>query len=173
MLTFDTQGQAVLLTTEAAEPGEFIEPISRWIRQRERIGKCIAATCAGCARLTYVVPTSSPAPAECSDCAHRRELAARPLRERWFDSVASWFVWWVLAALVLPIGALAMLPATPWLDEWNGWLATLAFVILAPLPFAVGYLLPDRKSPASPSGPRGAEPPRQAVPLRNRRKRKR
>jgi hypothetical protein len=149
VLTFDADAKAILLTSEAASPDEFIEPIAHWIKRRERIGKCIPMSCASCGRRTFVIPTTgaTSATAECSECAQKRARAARSLRERWFDSVPGWFFWWFVVALLLSTGSLALLPHTPWLDEWGNWLATLAFVILVPLPFAVGYLLPDRKAP--------------------------
>lgn len=153
VLTFDASGNGVLLTSEAASPDEYIDPIAHWIKQRERIGKCIPATCASCGRRTFVIPTTgaTPTSAECSKCAERRARAARSWRERWFDSLPGWFFCWFVAALVLSTGTLALLPQTPWLDRWGNWLTTLAFVILVPLPFALGYLLPDHKTSQPPT----------------------
>lgn len=170
VLTFDANGKAVLLTSEATSPDPFIEPIEHWVQQRERIGKCIPASCATCGRHTFVMATtgSIPAGAECTNCLQKRMRAARSLRERWFESVPGWFFWWFVASLVLSTGTLAFVPHTPWLDEWGNWVATLAFVILVPLPFAVGYLLPDHKAPQARAQDAQSQPRRAAKQRRNR-----
>lgn len=146
VLTFDTQGRAVLLTSEAATPDEFIEPIERWIRRRERIGRCIVSSCADCGSRTFDWPTDPPAASvACTECVRRRQRAARSMRERWFDALPTWFAAWFCACVPLSIATFVLMPQTPWLDEWVGWLGTLFIFVLAALPFGIGYLLPGRR----------------------------
>lgn len=153
VVTFDDRGKSVLLTTEASLPAEFVEPIAGWIRGRTYVGKCIPASCTTCGRRHHVAPSAAPSPggAECADCARARVLANRSLRERWNEGVVKWYVWWVIGSIVVVPVSLAFLPETPWLDEWQGWLGTLAIVIFAVLPFGIGALLPDRKLLGLPS----------------------
>ena len=146
VLTFDTHGRALMLTSEAATPDEFIEPIARWIQRRERIGRCIVSLCSGCGSRTFDWPKNLPAASvACADCARRRQRAARSMRERWFDALATWFAAWFCVCMLLSIGTFALIPQTPWLDDWAGWLGTLFIFVLAALPVGIGYLLPDRR----------------------------
>ncbi len=171
VLTFDAQGQGLLLTCGAASPDEFIAPIAAWIERHERIGKCVAASCGSCGRRVFVSPTPSPAgsSAECPACAGKRIRAEWSPRERWFDGVVRWFFWWFVVALILSIGASSLLPRTPWLDEWMGWLVTVAFLGLLMLPAGIGFLLPDRKPAGSLAAPPSPEALKQARPSRRRR----
>jgi hypothetical protein len=71
VITFDEQGQSILLTAEARTAAEFVEPIKAWLSSHDRIGRCIPASCIACGREFRVFPPDIPEVRErwCRDCA--------------------------------------------------------------------------------------------------------
>lgn len=56
MITFDLAGNAVLLTSEANMPIDFIEPIRAWISEGKKFGRHIATSCLSCGRTFFARP---------------------------------------------------------------------------------------------------------------------
>ena len=69
LITFDASGRALLLTTEADLPDDFVQPLVAWNKQRVRIGRWMPVSCPKCGRTFHVTPAAAKGqPGLCRDC---------------------------------------------------------------------------------------------------------
>lgn len=57
IITFDRECRAMVLTTGARQPADFVEPIAAWIRAREKTGRHLHVSCLRCGKSVYLPPT--------------------------------------------------------------------------------------------------------------------
>ena len=72
VIAFGADGKALLLTTGAVWPGDFVTPIRDWIADRRISGRSIAVACTRCGRTVYAFPADADQPRECRDCRYGR-----------------------------------------------------------------------------------------------------
>src|SRR5262249_41530561 len=56
LLTFDSKGRQVLLTTEADLPDDFMEPLDDWLSGEKKTGRCVPVKCSKCGCSFHVRP---------------------------------------------------------------------------------------------------------------------
>ena len=74
VIAFDTDGKALLLTTRAVWPEEFVSPMRDWINERRLTGRCVPASCSRCGRRVYAFPEDTQKARECRDCRYGRPI---------------------------------------------------------------------------------------------------
>jgi hypothetical protein len=127
VLTFDTEGRGVLLTTEADRPAEFVEPIRAWLTSRERVGQFVPLSCHCCGRRFYVSGTGDQVLRRrlCHDC----NGGVTPRQRAWVRIAPSVYLLYVIASVIAGFVFLAWLPDGAWPARHVGWIAMLIVAV--------------------------------------------
>ena len=68
LIAFDTEGRALLLTTGADLPDDFMAPLVAWRAAGKRIGRWMPTACPSCGRKIYVTPAATNELPSCNRC---------------------------------------------------------------------------------------------------------
>jgi hypothetical protein len=60
VITFDSEGRGIVLTTQAKTADEFVDPIRAWVERRDKIGRSVPTQCISCGQRYYVFPADIP-----------------------------------------------------------------------------------------------------------------
>lgn len=162
VVAFDANARAILLTTNAAWPGEFIAPIRDWIVERRRSGRCVPASCGRCGRRVYAWANVDATPVLCRDCRYGPPLARMWRRSGSLALVPLWL------AGVVPIVGLVEWMRSPgsFVDRHDQWIYTpLILAWFAALFWILGHMqdpppFAEPDTSATPTGPPARHPAR-------------
>jgi hypothetical protein len=117
VIAFDTEGKALLLTTRAVWPDEFVSPMRDWINERRLTGRSVPATCSRCGRRVYAFPDDAQTARECRDCRY-----GRPIVRIWkrIASRAYVLIWMVGIIVICGIPAIWPPPKGSFLEQHIG-----------------------------------------------------
>lgn len=110
VIAFDERGRSIILTTEARNPTEFVEPIKAWLSSHEMIGQCVPTSCVACGRQYHVFPADFLKLRKrwCQDC-------SRAVYMNWFERLwLTTFVGVILSEVIIFLGY----------STKEGWLST-------------------------------------------------
>ena len=95
VVAFDADGKAVLLTTDAFLPDEFVAPISDWIKEGRLSGRAAPVACARCGRRIHAFQEDVRAPIMCRDCRY-----GPPWKRSWKRVASTMYVLvWIFGVL--------------------------------------------------------------------------
>jgi len=122
VITFDERGRSIILTTEARNPTEFVEPIKAWLSSHEMIGQCVPTSCVACGRQYHVFPADvrKLRPRRCPDC-------ARAVDTNWFER--QWLTIFVAVILCEVTIIFACGFREGWLNYAMGWMILFVFLV--------------------------------------------
>ena len=122
IITFDERGRSIILTTEARNPKEFVEPIKAWLSSHEMIGRCVPTSCVACGRKYHVFPADFPKLRErwCTAC-------SRAVYMNWFER--QWLIIFVAVILSEVIISVGYASNEGWLNYVLRWMVLPLFLI--------------------------------------------
>jgi len=127
VIAFDADGKALLLTTGAAWPGEFVKPIRDWTLEHRLSGRRVPTPCPRCGRQTYAFAEDVHGPSDqCRDCRY-----GPPWKRAWKRSAAIIYVqlWFFGAFPAVPMLVVFIAPEGSFLDRHVDWVWGASFVI--------------------------------------------
>jgi hypothetical protein len=125
VVAFDADGKAMMLTTGAAWPGEFVKPICDWILERRLSGRYVSIACSRCGRRMYAFANDVDTPSQCPNCRYGASWKRMWKRSAHIVYVLVWFLG-ILASLTLIVW---IVPEGSVFDRHIGWILIPAFVL--------------------------------------------
>jgi hypothetical protein len=155
VVAFDADGKAVLLTTDAFLPDEFVAPISDWIKEGRLSGRAAPVACARCGRRIHAFPEDVRAPTMCRNCRY-----GRPWKRSWKRIASTMYVLlWIFG--VFPAGLISvfwLVPKGSFVERHIDWVLTAVFVaLLSAMVMVLGRM--DDPPPLREPGPIAADRP--------------
>ena len=132
VITFDVEGRGMLLTSQARQPAEFVEPIAAWVGTREKTGRHVRASCPVCGKPEYLLPTQAETARKhwCLACETNHYPGARA--RRILAPLVGCVYWAYLLLLGFPLVAVGRMfrPEAGWWD-WLLGCSAIAPLLLA------------------------------------------
>jgi len=125
VIAFDADGKALLVTTSAVWPDEFVSPMRDWINGRHLTGRSVPAVCSRCGRGVYAFPDDAQSERECRDCRY-----GRPVVRVWKRIASRVYVqiWFVGLGVIFGIPAIWPPPSGSFLDRHTSGVLMVPFV---------------------------------------------
>jgi hypothetical protein len=152
LITFDTEGRGILLTTEADKPADFVEPIRAWATDRQKVGRYVQVSCPKCGRGFHTLPGQEEALQEwCRDCKE-----GSPVKRAWERIAPTVYFLFGLVLFIAFIGAAAVwIPEKSWIGRHIGGISTVLFLGL----LAVWVVVVGRKDSRAQKATEVTKPP--------------
>lgn len=134
VITFDHEGRAMVLTTGARRPEDFVGPIAAWITSREKTGRHFRMSCSQCGRPIYssAMPSETTGKFWCQAC----EISSLPgFRVRKTLRRVAGYVCWAYLLLPYLVGYILVRGFSPEAG-WGG--RVLGGMVISLLPLAFG-----------------------------------
>ncbi|WP_294537487.1 hypothetical protein [uncultured Rhodoblastus sp.] len=140
LITFDTEGRAVLLTTAADMPDDFLAPLVAWRATGKRIGRWMPAVCPICGRTFHVTPAATRDLPPCGGCRLPAARKERPL--------VAWLMFSAYGLALAGIGfdVVDVFPAGSWM---HGHPASTGIIVWTLLALALIWFAPTGPGPSS------------------------
>lgn len=135
VITFDHEGRAMVLTTGARRPQDFVEPIATWVRTREKTGRHARVSCSLCGKPIYSSSTVGERTDTfwCQAC----EISSLPgFRFRRTLARIAGYICWTYLLLPFLVGYILVRSFAPQ-TGWRGRLLGGTVIGLLPLAIAV------------------------------------
>jgi hypothetical protein len=126
-VTFDEDGNSILLATDATAPEEFIAPVAEWFKLGQKSGRCVPVACRTCGASTHVTPTAAAEGGECYACRQKAQDTPTSVLERHSGIVGLW----VFFSLLLTVGFCQQV-----LETESSWMIVPLWIVVAALPIA-------------------------------------